>query len=312
MKDLLFHFGITLGKRNTKKQKQIFIEELTKVTEENKWSFEFVNKKKFGFVNTHIVIGDLKKASTVILVAYDTPTKLLIPNQKYYPFKQEKNLLVDQLNLIFQILISTASFIAIYFVLKNVMVWDSVILKLITGFVFLIVFIQLFKLMTGYPNRFNHSRNSAALVLSIDLLKEKKLKNKVAFILVDKASSGMEGYRDIKELKLIRNDKTTLILDALANGEILALATTQQFENNANKLAQSLNLDVLVKAYKEENCEGQIFYYFPKSLMLVSVNRYKNDLVLLKTRTNKDYEINLERLINIRENLKNSFIGESS
>ncbi len=309
MKDLILHFGITLGKRNTKKQKQLFIEEVSKIAQSYDWDIEFFNKKKFGFINSHMVIGDLKKAKHVVMAAYDTPTKLLLPNQKYYPFKQEKNFSTDQLNLVLQVIVSSILFIGLYVLVSNTVMWKSWILKTIVWGISFIVFTQLFKLMTGYPNRFNHNRNSASLVVIIDLLKEKSLKNKVAFVLVDKASSGMEGYKDIREQNLIPTHTKTLILDGLASGEILALATSHKFERNAQEFIENFKTDITLKAYKEESSENQIFSYFPSGMMLVSGDRYNNDLVLENTRTKKDYDVNVERLINIRNGIFKSFQG---
>lgn len=302
MKDLLFHFGITLGKRYTNKQKQLFINELTKEVEKNKWEINTIKKKKFSFVNTHIIIGNLKVAETVLLAAYDTPTKSFIPNLKYYPFKQEKNLSFDQLNLIIQSVISGLLFVVFYFVIKNSMIWDSMILKGIVWIISLFVFVQLFNIMTGYPNRFNYNRNSAALALIIDLLKENTLKKKVAFILVDKASSGLEGFKDINDLKIIPQHVKTIILDGLASGEYLAMASSPNFKNIAEDLISSLDLkeEILLRLFTDDTNKNQVFNYFPNGMMLVSGDRDKNDLVLHKTRTSKDFEIELERLIELR------------
>ncbi len=307
MKDLILHFGITLGKRYTKKQKKLFIEEVSKIAKANDWNIEFFNKKKFGFINTHMVIGDLKKAKHVVMAAYDTPTKLLLPNQKYYPFKQEKNFSIDQLNLVLQVIVSAILFIGLYLLVLNTFTWDTLIFSTIVRIISFIIIGQLFKLMTGYPNRFNYNRNSVSLVAIIDLLKEKSLRNKVAFVLVDKASSGMEGYKDIRELNLIPTHMKTLILDGLASGEILALATSHKFEKNAQIFIQNFKTDIILKAYKEEGSENQIFSYFPSGMMLVSGDRYKNDLVLKNTRTKKDYDVNVERLIDIRNGIFQSF-----
>lgn len=62
MKDLLFHFGITLGKRYTKKQKAWFLEEVVVEAKKQGWDSTLVSSKTKFKPNQHLVVGNPKKA----------------------------------------------------------------------------------------------------------------------------------------------------------------------------------------------------------------------------------------------------------
>lgn len=301
MKELLFHFGLTLGKRYSKNQKAWFLEEAAKEAALRGYSSELLKHQTKLGRSYHLSIGSLKTAKWVLIAAYDTPSKLLRPGL-YYPFKPEKNLKTDASNLILQVLISFVVFTALYFVLTAV-AHSDLSLQIPVWIASLIVFILVLKMFSGFPNRFNHNRNSASIALMLDLLKEQGLKSKLALVFVDKAVVGIEGYKQLRDLNVIPQSAKTLILDSIASEPTLVLACAEPTIDQAKSLASRLKIETFVRSFTEDSSLVHPFSMFPKGMMMVAGERLGNDLVVKNTRTKKDYAVDLDRLDDIRQAL---------
>ncbi len=302
MKDLLFHFGITLGKRYTKKQKAWFLEEAAKEAVSQGWKTELLKHKTKLGQSFHLSIGNVRSAQWVLIAAYDTPSKLLLPKTLYYPFRPERNLKTDAQNLIASVLISFGLLTAIYFLL-SIAFTQAPAIRFGIWIGSFMAFLFLFKLFSGFANRFNHNRNSASIALALDLLKEPSLKNKLAVIFVDKSVVGIEGLKELRDMDLIQQSATTLILDCLASSPSLVLACAQNQEKQAQALADAIKTEVFVRLFSEESSLSHAFSMFPQGMMMVAGERLDKDLIVRHTRTKKDYDVNIERLADIRNGL---------
>ncbi|NTW96883.1 MAG: hypothetical protein HGB31_09730 [Erysipelotrichaceae bacterium] len=308
MRDLLFHFGITLGKRYTKKQKAWFLEEAAQEAQNQGWKAELLTHKTKLSQSHHLSIGNPKTAQWVLMAAYDTPSKLLLPKTLYTPFRSDKNLKIDSQNLILQVLLSFISFTGLYFVLKSSATYElNIQIPIwITSFILMLI---LFKMMSGFANKFNHNRNSASIALMLDLLKEASLKQKMALIFVDKGIVGIEGFKELRDMNIISLEAKTILLDCLASGEILSLACEEKNKDGAQILIQKISTKIYMKTYAYESSLNYAFSMFPSGMTLVAGDRVGNELVVRNTRTKKDYQVNLDRLQDIRNGLFNTIRG---
>ena len=73
MKDEMMLVGVTLARRYTRKQKEIFLAEVCRQCREAGWKTEFQTRHSRMLHVCNLVIGDLAHAKTVIACAYDTP-----------------------------------------------------------------------------------------------------------------------------------------------------------------------------------------------------------------------------------------------
>ena len=86
MKDKMMFYGVTLGKRYTRRQKEVFLNEVIKKCQESGIKTDFMTKHTKVTHICNLVIGDLKKAKKIVCAAYDTPSIAINPFYHYYPF----------------------------------------------------------------------------------------------------------------------------------------------------------------------------------------------------------------------------------
>ena len=116
MKDKMMLYGVTLARRFNNKQKEIFLNEV--ITNCNKLN------KKTSFMTMHnkvnhvcnLVINDLKSAKTIVCASYDTASKVILPNYKYYPFNPKLNVKQESYNLFLEVVLSALLLVLAYMI----------------------------------------------------------------------------------------------------------------------------------------------------------------------------------------------------
>lgn len=298
MKDLLFHFGITLGKRYTKKQKAWFLEEVVLESKKQGWDSLLVSSKTKFKPNQHLILGDTKKAEWVVMAAYDTPSQLFIPNAVYSPFHPQKNFMIDSIQLLLQSILGFLMFSVVIYLILNLSTQGQGgrLIGLLFGFLALIF---IFKFMQGFANPINHNRNSASIVVMLEMLKEKKLKENTAMIFIDHAVLHAEGYNEIKGMKLIPESANVLILDCLAYGETLVLAHDASCSQTAMRFQHNIKNSISLRSVTEGSL-NHAFGLFKQGMLLISGSIRNQEFVVTSTRNRKDYKVDLDRLENIK------------
>ena len=285
----MMFYGISLGRRYTQKQKQYFYEELCKRFRKLDYKIDLQSEaSRFNSVN-NIIIGDIKKAKTVIAAAYDTPSKIKFYSVDYYPFNAKKNIQTEVFYSIFQMLVSSLLFLALYFLLRN---WFDyrLLVKIATGFLTVVGLLFTYWLMRTTVNPVNFNRNSAALAI-IDVLARKHKAHEVAFVLLDMTVNSYKGLRLASELF---PRKRVILLDSLAHGERLVLAHRPNCDVTVYLGNKDLNIQD--KVYDEVQAANNQLSFLPKGLILCSGSIKKGQFVVKKTRNNKDINLDIERL----------------
>lgn len=283
MRELLFDFGITLGKRRTIKQKKVFIEELEKKLNEYNVNYKTLDIKQTFFSSKHLIVGDVSKSKLILIGNYDTPT-INLCRRPYFPLMIKENIRTDQINLIISIIV---------FILTNfVFVLSFYYFNRFNLFVRLLVFIveALFftfsiKLIDGISNPINQNRNSASIALMLDLIR-KNSKN-ISYIFMDNTSSSLIGFKQCKDY--LDNNIPKIILDSLASGKEL------YFANSTNqKFSTSLTI----------RSEGNYWFNQIKNTSVLFTGEHKNNKYsVVNSRCFNDYKVNQERLKIIEDEL---------
>lgn len=294
MRDLLFHFGITLGKRHTEKQKKLFLNEMEEMLNENGMTYEIIDIKKSLFKSKHLIVGDISKAKTLFCAYYDTPNVSLL-NLPYFPLIIKDNIKYERINL----LINTLCFLVVNSLLVLIYILTMELafgLRIIILFIELIVFVLNIKLFEGIQNTVNHNRNSASIVLMIHLIKQ-NLKN-CAYVFVDNASTSLVGFEQLKEY-LNKSQSKKVILDSLANGENIFLASQNTLDN--------------YRDVTKINSDGNYWFnQLTNACVLTSGKLLDHKIRVENTRRFNDYKVDLERLYRIENLLINSVEREEN
>ncbi len=295
MKENMMLYGVTLSQRYTLKQKECFLNEVVQRSKDAGFKTEFISKHGSLYQLANLVIGDLKNANTVICASYDTPAKSLIP-QDYYPFAAKNNVNSGIKKIVIDIVVMLICVFLSYVILLNFKTVSSLMKWLKIILVALIIFIT-FIFLKGTSNKVNFSRNSAAVAVLMELVEKNKSSN-VAYVLLDQNTTTYEGLKALKE-KLEDKDtqKEIILLDGLSYGKDTCVAFNEGVDAS----------DLCIQGYiaKEYHNPTNALQYF-KNMIQISCGDIENHMfVIHKTCTNKDYEINMERLEEIYRLLDN-------
>jgi len=306
MKDDMMLYGVTLALRYTRQQKQLFFDQVSALYSRLGYKVSLqAEASRYSAVN-NIVIGDLKKAKTVVAAAYDTPSKIKFFSVNYYPFNSKNNIRTEVIYSLFQMLISSLAFFGLYFVVKD---WADYQLlgKIFCILLSAVVLLFIYWLMKQTANPVNFNRNSAALAVINDIAKAKK-SGEVAFILLD---SSINAYGGLKlAQKHIGNRQRVIILEALAFGERLVVA--HQAKTAVSVYLNAENLKIQDKVYTEELAAKNQLGFFERSLVLASGSIKNRQFVVKNTRNKRDIELDIERLQAISELIKADISAQNS
>lgn len=293
LQDLMMVYGVTLGKRRSKKQRYLFGLQLKESMNALGWqtNMQLPDKKKAILRVENVVVGDLKRAKTVFVAPFDTPTKALIPC-RYFPFHPELTINEEKKDLLLQgliglLLIITAS-LPTYIALTR-KGWD--LLWLIPAVLLCGLAIWIIK---GRTNTFNFNRSSASVAVCAKLAEDLAGSKNVAFAFCDRATTSYEGYKLLA--KELSPNQTVVLLDCIAQGDQLVLAHGTLANLKAKRLMELLPVSTLERTYADDQVGRNLLSLFPAGIVLTSGTIEGGELVVHNTRTPKDIGLDLPRL----------------
>ncbi|TQI66791.1 hypothetical protein [Clostridium sp. KNHs216] len=300
MRESMLHFGGTFGKRFTRKQKDRFIGFITKIMKELGYKVRTVTeKRKFGGNSVHVLIGNVEKAGVVFVSSYDTASRILFPNYRYYPLDRQKNFKNEKRNSLLQYGIA-GTILLICFLIAffsggvlngQTHLWRFLALA--------VAVFGAFRVASGIPNKFNFNRNTSSLLLIGKLASTVKNRKKAAFVLADFSCNYYEGYRELQEFfgKELQSKKV-VVLDCVGTGAPIYFAERKgRPSNDIERLKQiPTGLDVRFTELTEEQADDSVLYFFPDGVYVFSAQQADNRLFVPDTRTGKDSRVDFEQL----------------
>lgn len=227
--------------RKSIQQKKIFAEYLmNNLPEVENFNIEKIND------NSNIVIGDINKVKYIFTAHYDTPaTFFVIPN-----FLTPKNKLVY---IAYQLVITA---IMVGFSSLTGFLGTLIGLKFILGYLFGL-FLFLFQIVNGYPNKNNYNDNTSGVITLIELYlsMSKEQRNKCAFIFFDNEEKGLKGSGAFKKkYKEILEEKEIINFDCVADGNYIFTIPKNISEETAEKICVETtygNKNIIISDYKK-------------------------------------------------------------
>ena len=119
LKDKMLFAGVNIGRRYRTSEKELFLSQVIEMAKKQGWSHQFQTKHSRFLKICNLVIGDLNKADTVVVCAYDTPQKAVLPGFKYYPFNPVLNTKEETKNLAVQLFCAMGCFGIVLMWMKN-------------------------------------------------------------------------------------------------------------------------------------------------------------------------------------------------
>lgn len=298
MKEEMMLAGVTLARRYTRKQKEVFLAEVCQQCRQGGWKTEFQTRHSRILHVCNLVIGDLAHAKTVIACAYDTPSHAHLPI-RYYPLNPRKNTQAEGRNLALEWGLGAICFLmaagAVY-ALRSL----SPAMKVAAVLAASLAALFGVSLLHSRGNRVNFNRNSASVALILRLIQEWDPKSSTALVLVDQCCNSYEGLKLLKEACPSRAE--VILLDCLAQGEKVVCAHRKGVD-----VADLLEEDWINKEYEDPD-NGLRF--FENGMLLASGAIEKHQFVVRHTRSNQDCHVDIPRLEQILEKLKGRMKAE--
>jgi len=304
MKEKMMYYGVILAQRFTHKQKQFFYEQINERFNDLGFQVALQSESfRYNSVN-NIIIGDIDKASKLIVAAYDTPTYIHFFDAKYYPFNSKKNSEQDLLYLLIQLLVTTLLGGLLYFVISDIASF-SLVIKIVSIAFSIAVVLAIIWLFLTKSNPINFNRNSAALAV-IEAVGEMCDTEEVAFVLLDYGVNSYQGHKVFCQSYSVT--KPVLLLDAIAYGETVVIAHRDNID--VEVYLKDDKLKIVDKIYDERQAESNTLAFFKKASILTTGSIEKGQFIVRNVRSKKDHQVDMERLSLITNLIVNDIKGE--
>jgi hypothetical protein len=296
LKKSLVLYGVTLGMRYTKKQKQTFLNDVKKSLQDRQIEYHLQEKQSAILTIDHLIIGDPVSAKKIIAASYDTPSRSLCPGYKWYPFQLSKNHRGDRNNLILE------TIIVVFLLASAVLMFSfvqagNVYQKILYSAAGVILALCGYSFSKGKANKVNFSMNSASVALLMDLVQEYGTDG-IAYVLMDESVTSLEGVKILKEE--IPDTAEILFLNGLAEG-----STKMLVHSRKSTMVSTLNnlTDFKDHELSEAQMNQCMLGVYPKGAMLIRGDREGNDFVLCNAKTKRDINIDTAELVKIENAL---------
>lgn len=294
MKDEMMLWGVTLGRRHTRKQKNLFLDEVMKQMNDKGISCKVFEKKSSIMQIRHLIVNNPAAAKVVIAAAYDTPETAVLKGYKWYPFSMDKNRRQDRINIILSALLAMLCWIPAALLILN-MNKAAMLLKVLYMIAALILIYTGHVFLKGRSNQSNFSMNTAAAAAVIKLAEEFGRNSDTAFILLDESASSLQGAKILKEK--VPDNVPILFVGNIAGGSQHMLVYGADAEiNDINAIDKNDTLNLNRKELSEKQLTQCTLGEYPRSAMLIYGERIGNDFVLPNAKHSSDYNVDMKTL----------------
>lgn len=304
MKNAMMLYGVTLGKRYSKRQKAWFFSHIGKAYPALGFPLTLDESKSRAFGVSNAVAGDWEKAGVIFAASYDTPTRSFLPNLCYYPFHTEKNIAEERKDLALQavltLMLAAVAYFSARLFLSGQGVEKILFLLLAMGVALCTIYFA-----TPRANRFNFNRNSASLAVMEKIAENCKGNPNVAFAFLDKNVNSFEGLKEFQNSRAL-GEKHVVLLDCLSYGPTLLLAHRAGENAQAEKLielAKNAGVQVTDRVYSDQAAEQNVLSFAKHMLVLVSGTVKGKEFVVEHTKSPQDIQVDTERLSGIAQTL---------
>lgn len=310
MKEYLEYLTKHLSVRFSKRQKQNAAAWISDEMEKQGYLCETIRHKKYFTSVRNIVAGNLKQAKTIIVVPYDTPSRVFWHKFLYYPLDGNLSARKSLFPMYVPIFLLYFLMLALMYGIPYFMPTpEAVSAAYIAGIVLLVLIVAL--LAKGIPTRKNaiyHAGVAAALELAASL--EKEQKRNVAFVFTDQNSGKFYGAYYVRlRLDELKKSAQVITLNGVGAGGELVIGYTKGQKKNAQELIKAAGKHhrVASKSMDSEMLVQSAMQYFPKGIVVASgVYDEKHNLYIDRLRRNHDDQVDEKQLEVIVSMLKNN------
>lgn len=302
LQDTMMLYGVTLGKRRTKRQRYRFLQQMEDLCRQTGYPIRVQTPAKGGkLIRTeNIILGDPDRAKVLFVAPFDTPTRALTAC-RYYPFHPELTIREERRDILFHGLVALPFILLAYFPASTALERGGWWLSLLAVAAAMILYGL--RHIHGAANPVNFNRSSASVAVCAKLCQELNGNKNAAFAFCDRATTSYEGYKLLA--KDLPANLTVVLLDCIAQGDQLVLAHGTLANLKAKRLLDLLPQSTMERTYEDDQLEGgrNLLSLFPSGMLLTSGSIEEGELVVYNTRSPKDVGLDLPRLELIQKSL---------
>lgn len=234
LKDLLTQFGVIYGARLSKKEKEIFIDQIKDLSMANNYKLEL--NDYHGSLHAHINVSKHSKA--ILLVPYDTPSTsyykddyYTLNSADYKSFRSKKNIRIKMFQEIIQTMLIA---LVAYFSLNS-----NQIIKIIGLILVVLQIIYLVLSLREKSLKVNMNFNSSALALALTMAANPE----IGIILIDDFYKNINWTSYLVDKKIDKQANSILLESLSGAGELIiskGLKSSQlKFDNDLNYIEKN-------------------------------------------------------------------------
>ncbi len=251
----------------------------------------------------NILIGNFKIAKTILVVPYDTQSRIFYPNYKYYPQNGLKSMSSNFLPIYGPMIFLYLLLLAIIYGLPMIMENTTIIVSAITLFYFVLLLIFIWR---GFSNKNNVSANNLSTVMALDLMESLPMnkRQELAIVFTDKNNPKMVGSKVLlKYMETINKNTNMILLYCLGQGDSISIAYQKSMKKQAQQLSKICDYKHQLKAIDKEESIQLPIHELSNALM-ISSGTIKDGLLSVKNiRTHKDTDYQQEVYDKVKEML---------
>lgn len=292
LKETMMLYGVTLGKRYTRRQKASFLQYVMDELDKKHISYHIQDKRSSLLSVRNIIVGDVDKADTVIVAAYDTPSIVSSDKYRWYPFQPSKNKEQDK-KLAFKeaILVILTLFVTVLSFWNGLSV-SAFYMKVLMFLCAAVLLYFTYRFSAGKACPVSFNMNSASVAVIMDMILNERCMDRVAYILYSEGVTSVEGIKVMREV--VPENKRVIVLSGLGEGNVrLAVCSSERFIPDIFKNELS---DYSCHTLKVKQAEQTVLNIFPHAIILVSGEEEDNNFVIRNARTDHDHEVNMDML----------------
>lgn len=248
----------------------------------------------------NVMVGNFKTAKKVIVVPYDTPSKVFWKNYKYYAQDGDHALKKNFIPIYTPMII--AYMVLLLMVYGLPMVLSESLQSWVFSFSSLYLIGVLILIIRGYANTHNTVRNNASLAVAYEYASSlsKEERKDVAFVFTGSNTSRMYGSLMLQEYLDEHNRKPLLIvLYCLGRGSLLSVAYDKGERKTALELTRHYEGNSQVKAMDNAKKMQTPMEAFQGALMVSSGDIVDDYFCVMNTCSSKDKEYDESLLDNV-------------
>lgn len=308
LEDLILKYCIGLSQRFTRKQKNIFINEIGKDFQECGYRVQGAASKKKGRYAVNLHIGDVGKSNILVVVNYDTPQHNFGNPMKYYPFDGPATFASSFLPIYAPFIIGGV--LALWLVMSfvpNIDFSNNFVYSLFVSIALITVMVLSFIFTKGVANKVNFNRNTSSVIAALKLASELDDcdRERVAFVLTDNGCTNHAGDYMLREaLPTTIDQRVVIMLDCIGDGEEFVIGYKEDSKQEATEIAEQFKIKPKRKLCKKEELRYTSFSFYKKAVLISKGNFKNNTFVVENISTNQDTKYDSESLNQVVEALK--------